>query len=128
MERIFILASLLCIQFAFAESPRPVEPKGWVALESQDPILLSWTKPNIDKTLKGSPNFSVQKFSRSEKFEKFVKEKSLDKDQCRDLKDGGWNQTWCLREKSILVILSKNEDSESPSIKKILRAWVLTHE
>lgn len=112
----------------FAEAPHPQEPKGWTELNSPEPAILSWVKPDESKKLSESPNISIQKFERNEKFEKFVKEKSLDKDSCRDLKDEGWNQTWCLREKSILVILSKNEDSETSKIKKDLRTWVLTHD
>lgn len=128
MERFFILTLLLFSLSVNAEGLHPKEPKGWVEANSLDPAILTWIKGDSNKKLKEVPNFTVQKFQRTEKFEKFVKEKPLDKDQCRDLKDEGWNQTWCLREKSILVILSRNEDSEGPHIKKILKEWVLTHE
>lgn len=123
-----ILALLLCAQFTYAEAPHPKEPKGWVELISLEPAILSWVKGKPDQQLKDAPNFVIQKFPRSEKFEKFIKEKPIDKDSCRDLKEEGWNQTWCLREKSVLVILSRNEDSDAPKIKKTLKEWVLTHE
>lgn len=122
-----ILVALLSLS-ANAESLRPKEPKGWVEMSSTDPAVLTWAKVEPTKKLADVSHFSVQQFPKSEKFEKFVKEKPLDKDSCRDLKDGGWNQTWCIRKDYVFAILSKNEGSDSKEIKEALRKWVLSYE
>ena len=124
-----MLALLTCIHtVALAEHSHPETPSGWIVGESKDPIILTWIKAHPEKDLDTVPHFLIQKFPKAEKFEKFVKEKPLDKNSCRDLKEGEWTQTWCLKKKNIFVILSKNHDSEFSKIKRTLRSWVLAHE
>jgi hypothetical protein len=129
VERLLILALLMCAQISYGQSQsQPQAPRGWIEGIKVDSVVLNWNKVKTEQDLSKSPSLQVQKLPKSDSLVRFVKQKKIDKDSCRDLVDGGWNQTWCIKNKSIFVILSKNEDKETLDIKKTLRKWVLTHE
>jgi hypothetical protein len=112
----------------FASTTRPLEPKGWVEMNSDGPVLLTWAKAPEKGSLEEAPTLMVQNFERDEKMQTFIKAKALDKKGCFDLTEEGWKQTWCPRSSKIFVILSRGEDSELPSLKEKLQTWVLSHD
>lgn len=97
-------------------------------INSIHPVILTWVKVNPDKKLEELPNFTIQMFEREEKLVKFVQSESLGTDGCRVVAKEEWKQEWCLRPKSILILLSKNVDTESSGIEKDLKKWILTHD
>jgi hypothetical protein len=103
--------------------PFPAMPKGWVELKSSDPVILSWARALPEKNLEEVPTLMVQRFPRTEKFVQFIQTKKNEKD-CRELELRPWNQTWCLKKDSVLVVLSKNEDQALLLEKKKLLDWV----
>lgn len=94
-------------------------------MNSLEPVILTWAKADPSKKLEQVPSIMVQKFPREKKFVDFVQEKALDAKGCRTLSAGGWNQTWCLRSKSVLAILSRDQVSD---VEPIVKQWVLTHD
>jgi hypothetical protein len=115
---IFVLTSLKVMA-----GPFPAMPKGWVELKSSDPVILSWARALPEKNLEEVPTLMVQRFPRTEKFVQFIQTKKNEKD-CRELELRPWNQTWCLKKDSVLVVLSKNEDQALLLEKKKLLDWV----
>lgn len=123
-----LLGFLFISFFAFslrAEELHPHAPKGWVEMNSLDPVILTWAKADPSKKLEQVPSIMVQKFPREKKFVDFIQEKPLDQKGCRSLVAAGWNQTWCLRANSVLAILSREDVSE---VEAIVKSWVLSHD
>lgn len=113
---------------SFAEGPHPIEPTGWVEMHSIEPVILTWVKASPDKELEEVPTFMVQKYPKSEKFQQFIRANRPDASGCFEITNKEWTQTWCVREKSVLTLMTKGVDESSARIKATLRAWVLTHE
>lgn len=103
----------------------PKAPAGWVEMNSIEPVILTWVKADPTKKLEEVPTAMVQKFSHSDKFVNYVKEKTLDDKGCRTQAVNGWNQTWCLRSNSVLAIVYRGQ---TESIPEQLKKWVLTHD
>ena len=117
---------LLCFAFSLrAEELHPHAPRGWVEMNSLEPVILTWAKGDPTKKLEQVPSIMVQKFPRDKKFVDFVNEKPLDEKGCRSLEAGGWNQTWCLRNKSVMAILSRDDVKE---VEGLVKKWALSHD
>lgn len=109
----------------------PKAPSTWVEVKSLSPVLLTWAYADPEKKLLETPSLMVQEFPREEKFVKFIQKEKLDSHQCREVKAKNkedWDQTWCLRKDSILVLLSKGESSLISAPKETLLKWIHSYE
>lgn len=110
--------------FAVSE---PLVPEGWVEANSIEPVILTWVKVRPEKKITEVPTIQVHQYSLTPKFLKFVKE-NVDSDNCRNIEEGGWRQSWCLRKNFILVIMVRGESLELVETKEKIKSWVLTHD
>jgi hypothetical protein len=127
MLKVFIILSFLSLN-SYAEESRPVAPTGWVELNSDDPILLTWAKAEPEKNLVNVATIMLQRFERSEKFQKFISDNKSDSSGCFELSESGWDQTWCARKKEVYAIVQRGTDPELKEIKQKLKEWVMTHD
>lgn len=106
----------------------PSAPKGWIEMNSIEPVALTWVKAEPDKKLKDVPTLMVQVLGNSEKISKLFKEHKLDKNGCFSITHQEWEQTWCGRSRETFVLLSKNTDPDLIEKRAILESWILSHD
>ena len=125
------LLFLLLIGQTYATVFYPKTPSAWVEMNSLSPVILTWAYADPDKKLMDTPSLMVQEFPRNEKLTKFVQKNKLDSHQCREVKaqkKDDWDQVWCLRKDSVLVLLSKGDPALVSAPKKTLLKWVHSYE
>lgn len=122
---------ILFINQTYATNFYPKVPSAWVEMNSLSPVILTWAYADPDKKLIDTPSLMVQEFSRNEKLIKFVNKEKLDSHQCREVKaqkNQDWDQVWCLRKDSVLVLLSKGDPALVSTPKETLLKWVHSYE
>ena len=102
-------------------------PSDWAEMNSIGPVILTWVKAMPDKKLSEVPTIQVQQYTLQASLVKFIQEK-IDSDNCRQIEEDGWNQSWCLRKNKIMVILSRGENAELVEVKESVKSWVLSHD
>jgi len=127
----FSLFILFLSLSSLAEEIRPTPPAGWMEIHSTPPVVLTWTKTDLNRSLKDLPSLMVQKLPLNEKFVSYLKEEKSDQSSCRIIKNEDnkkWSQFWCLKSEAIYILLWKDTDSFSTSPREALKKWILSHE
>jgi len=126
-----LLFLLLFISQSYATVFYPKAPSAWVEMNSLSPVILTWAYADPDKKLLDTPSLMVQEFPRSEKLTKFIQKERWESHQCREVKaqkKADWDQVWCLRKDSVLVLLSKGDPILINTPKETLLKWVHSYE
>ncbi len=126
-----LLFLMLFISQTYATVFYPKTPSSWVQMNSLSPVILTWAYADPNKKLIDTPSLMVQEFTRTEKLTKFMQKEKLDSHQCREIKaqkKEDWDQIWCLRKDTVLVLLSKGDPTLTIAPKETLLKWVHSYE
>lgn len=106
-------------------------PRGWVQMQTPDPIILSWVRVVEGKKMEESPTLMIQKHEYSLPWEKSLSQISEESDGCKRvaaIDKSDWNQLYCLRDKTIFAILWRGESDDMASTLNLAKNWLKENE
>lgn len=106
-------------------------PRGWIEMQTPDPIILSWVKVVEGKAIESSPVIMIQKHELSSKWIETLDQITTTEDGCKkvsstDQKD--WNQLYCLINRKVIAILWRGGSEDISSALKAAKTWLYENE